>query len=262
MTSLSEVGKRIEGIYVELDVLLDTRLGTLARISQEAAEKQLLAGHVNREHDWFADVVDMDEYTRMYNNRDADTLPYCTITAAVPLLSELSVKLISQINTMPYYDGIRIVVNMCPYELSLEEQDEIGKAVAHYVGNHVPVELTYIKPESLTPAYCKQNFAMMLMYDYNSWMNLHQASFKDQLQTVTLLAPMVYFKQKPTEEEIRPELDQGIQPFMAIERFAKAFIDLNLIDVKYFSILTTLKSHKAPTQESSPLADSPGEGQV
>lgn len=241
MTTPSDVSNRIQGIYTELDVLLDTRLGTIARISQEAAEKQLLAGHTARQDDWFGNVVDMEVYSKMYANRDADTLPYCTMTGAVPMLAELSLKLLGQAQTTPFYDGIRIVVNMFPYELSIEEQEAIGKSIAHYVGNNIPVELVYIKPESLTPQYCSQSFGMMIMYDYNSWMNLHHAAFGTQLQTVTLLAPMIYFKQKPTEEVLQAELDQGMHTFLAIEQLGKALIDITLIDVKYFSVLTTLK---------------------
>jgi hypothetical protein len=227
---------RLETIYVELDVLLDTRLGTIARISQEAAEKTLSEEYFKRDVDDFVHV-DMDQYRALYAQRDVETLKHSMCTLGMDFVKQILIKLDQQGATRPYHDGGRLVVNTYPYLLSEEERNEMGLAIAAWIDGIAPVELTYIRPEFLSPEICRMQYASMLMYEYASWINMHVKAFETvRLSTVTLFAPALYAV-KPTDEQLLQAFQEGAHPMRATELLTAPLIDLRLIDAKYFSIL-------------------------
>jgi hypothetical protein len=227
-----------QGVYVELDVLLDTRLGTIARISEDAAIKTLENGYHTREIDMF-EFVDTEAFKTLYAQRDSSTLSKSMCSGAIELIRDLVGLLSEQAQLTPYHSGARVVVNTYPYSLSAEEQSEIGKAIAVWMNGLALVELVDLKPEELTPNHCKSNFAMMLMYEYEHWMEMHTEAFRTtQLPEVKLLVPMLYFKARPSAEELAQCIKEAAHPMHALEIQASPLIGLQMTDVKYFSVLT------------------------
>lgn len=230
--------RKVEQIYVDLDVVLDARLGTLARISEDTAERILNAGYHTRETDSF-EGVDMDLYRDLYAKRDSVTLSKSVCSGAVPLLRHLAGELTKQAIGRPYHEGMRVVVNTHPYVLTSAETDEIGAAIAAWMQGLAEVTTLSCQPKDLTPSHCKSNFAMMLVYDFEAWMECHAKAFETtRLPEVTMFAPALY-AQKPTDEELAKTVKEAAHPLRAIEWLASPIIDLKLIDVKYFSIITT-----------------------
>ena len=230
-----------QGIYVELDVLLDTRLGTIARLDDDAALKTLQSGGYHaREIDSF-DFVDMNEYKALYAQRDADTLSKSMLTGAIPFLRDVTAALAEQAQIRPYHNGGKLVVNTHPYTstLSSGELDEIGRAIAARMHGHAPVELVDISPESLTPYHCKQSYAMMMVYDFGAWMEMHSDAFRTtRLPEVTLFSPRLY-NERPREDELQIVTKELMHPMKAVELMASPIISLKLMDIKHFSVVTT-----------------------
>jgi hypothetical protein len=228
----------VQAIYVTLDALLDTRLGTIARISEDAALEVLKSGYHEREIDDFPQV-DMAVYKDLYAKRDTLTLAHSRPTGMLASLSNLTSMLAEQAIVRPYHDGAKVVVNTYPYQLTDEETDNIGRAVAAWMQGWAPVELTHISPESLTPLHCKQHYAMMIVYDYEHWMNIHAEAFKTTiLPQVLMLAPAIYFGRKPTDAELAREIKESTHPMIAIEMLASPLIQLRLFDVGFFSMIS------------------------
>lgn len=229
-----------QGIYVELDVLLDTRLGTIARLDEDAALKTLQSGYHAREVDSF-DFVDMNEYKALYAQRDGDTLSKSMLTGAVSFLRDVTATLAEQASSRPYHNGGKLIVNTHPYTstLSNDELDDIGRAIAARMDGHAPVELVDISPESLTPYHCKQNYAMMMVYDFGAWMEMHSDAFRTtRLPEVTMFSPRLYHE-RPREDELQNVTKELMHPAKAIEMMASTIISLKLMDVKHFSVVTT-----------------------
>lgn len=230
--------KKIDAIYTELDVLLDTRMGTIARMDQAKAQQILDSGkyHV-RKSDVFSGI-DREEYKRMYAERDTTTLAYSTVTNAIEWLRRLRGVLADQAIERPYNDGTKIVVNYYPYQLTSEEKDEVVQAVSAWLNHELPVELVSIPTQDLTPAHCKASYAMMMFYDFEVWMEIHAQEFEHtKLPDVTLFAPAIYFNKEPTAKELEKAVKEAGHPMQALELLASPLIDLKLIDVKFFSIL-------------------------
>jgi len=226
-------------IYVDLDVLLDTRLGTIARLNEDAAVKTLQSGYHTRVADQF-EHVDMDEYKALYAQRDGDTLSKSMLSGAVPFLRDIAEALALQARSRPYHNGGKLIVNTHPYTstLSTSELDEIGRAIAARMDGHAPVELVDISPESLTPYHCKHNFAMMMVYDFGAWMEMHSSAFRTtRLPEVTLYSPRIYHE-IPREDELQKVTQEIMHPVAATEQLAAPIIALKLIDVKNFSVIT------------------------
>ncbi len=227
-------------IYVELDVLLDTRLGTIARLNEDAAVKTLQSGYHARELDSF-EFVDMNEFSALYAQRDGFTLSKSMLTGAVDFLRDVTAALAEQARSRPYHSGGKLVVNTHPYTrtLSSDELDEIGRAIAARMDGHAPVELVDISPESLTPYHCKQSYAMMMVYDFGAWMEMHSDAFRTtRLPEVTMFSPRLYHE-RPREDELQIVTKEIMHPAQAIEMMASPIISLKLMDVKNFSVVTT-----------------------
>lgn len=226
-------------IYVELDALLDTRLGTLAKISPDLAAQVLSNGYHARTTDTFTGV-DSATFNTLYSQRDVETLKLSVVTGIVPVLRDLAEKLTEQMQNRPYHDAITLVVNLYPYQLDSEEQDLIGKSIATLLSGTASVEVVNIASINLTPLHCKQHFSSMVMYDYDSWMSLHTDNFKlARLPDVLVFSPAIYFTgSEPTKEEMDFAVNQANHPFVATEMAAAPLVDLQLIDIKYFSIAT------------------------
>lgn len=235
---MSQNKKVIEAIYVELDALLDTRLSTIARLDDAAATRALKNGYHTRVDDHF-EGIDVPAYRDLYQKRDIVTLAGSVATDMLKLLRHLVGVLAEQAIARPYHDGSKIVVNLYPYRLSKEEQEEIGRAVFVWMEGIAPVELVFITPNDLTPSHCKNAYSMMIVYEYENWMNLHAAAFEHtRLPQVTMFVPALYFGKTPTPAELEQAIKEAAHPMRALELLASSIIELKLIDIKYFSILS------------------------
>jgi hypothetical protein len=232
-------------ILISLDVLLDTRAGTLAKmLGPEAVVEVLKGNYHNRKDDKFP-AVDVNAFNAMYASRDEETLSLSYSTNVDDFLRELVHTLIKQSLVRPFHQGVRVVVNTYPYQLSDDVLQQIlGAIVAKLLADievEVPlrVEAEHLPDEALNPEHCKQTYAAMLMYDYDHWLSMHQlALIQRPMPEVTLFAPAIYFVQTPTEEDIeiaRTELQT--HPFEVIQKSVQGGIDLQFLPIELFSIV-------------------------
>jgi hypothetical protein len=233
--------KAMAAVYAELDTLLDTRMGTLALMSQDIAASVLLSGNYHkRESDQFAGV-DMQVFRDLYAKRDVETLKAARPTKAMFLLNSLVRYLKEQATVRPYHQAAKVVINTFPYKLDREEEAELGTVIATWISGLAPVELVFMSPQQLTPLFIKQqSYSSMLMYEYDPWMSLHYSPEQKGallLQDVSIFAPAIYFSDRPSDEQIQRTIDIAAHPLQAVEILGRALCGLNLIDVEYFSII-------------------------
>jgi len=235
----------LSSILISLDVLLDTRAGTLAKmLGPEKVVEVLKGNYHNRKDDKFP-MVDVDAYNAMYARRDEETLSLSYLTNVEGFLRELVHTLIKQALVRPFHQGVRVVVNTYPYQLSDEVTQQIlGAVVAKLLADievdlPLRVEAEHLPDEMLNPEYCKQTYAAMLMYDYESWLSMHQlALIKRPMPEVTLFAPAIFFAQTPTDEEIQAAFTEfQMHPFEVLKKSVQGGIDLQLLPIELFSIV-------------------------
>lgn len=231
----------VASVYAELDALMDTRLGTLARMGDHVAEAVLLSGSYHkRDSDQFANV-DVQVYRDLYSKRDIETLKRSHPSKSVFLLNNLVRYLKEQATVRPFHESAKVVINTFPYELSVEEEAELGMVIATWTSGLAPVELVHMRPLELSPLYVKQNsYSSMLMYEYDPWMSLHYGPTSKQatpIQDVSIFAPAIYFSDKPSDKEVQQLISRAAHPLQAVEILGRSLVGLNLIDVEYFSII-------------------------
>lgn len=236
---------KVDRFYVSLDVLLDTRIGTLAKMGSPYAEEIRNNGYLKRRVESF-EGVDMDAFRKAYAARDVETLKYSVVTEGIRFLRDLAVEIQSQqaagIASDPNAHGIEVIVNVHPYDLSEDEQNAIADMIDEWLMGIAEIKTISLPVEKLTVETC-MDFSALLMYDYNEWMDHPDIveSFRrntGKLAKTHLFAPGIFFVQEPTEEEMDQLGLKGMNPLEATEYLASPLIHLELLDVRIFSILT------------------------
>ena len=239
---------KLSTLMVELDCLLDTRLGTLFSLGEDIAEQALTSNYYDRQEDKFPGV-ETDIFRAKYKLRDVSTLRNSGVTQIIQLIKEFVVKTLNQSIVTPHHYIPKIVLNTYPYKLSDKEKDNFVKVLMYLTKEECQVETIHMTYEALTPSYVKQVFSVMLMYDYRSWLECHAVNnaFKTQsCPEVSLIAPAIFFD-GPLKLEDKQILEkQKITPFKAVEMIAAPFVNLKLLPVNEFSFI--MKLPKQPTE--------------
>ena len=234
---------KLETIYVDLDALMDTRLGTIHQYDSSLAAKVVSSGtYHNRDIDEFVFAdgtgLDKDTFKELYSKRDKSVLTCSTITNVMHLLKSLVNTFREQAIVRPYHDGCRIYINLYPYVLSDDEISIMRSAIDVWLKQFVPIDFINLNPVMLSPSYCKQTFAIMIKYEYEEWLNVNASAFENcRLPEVSLYAPAIYFNKKPTEEELAESIKKAKHPMIAIESLVSPLICLRLFDAELFSII-------------------------
>jgi hypothetical protein len=227
-----------QGIYVELDCLLDTRLATLYQIKPELVQIVLDNGYLNRDEDAFYGVP-KEVFKEIYDARDKSVLVDAMPTKCMKFITEIAVEVSKQYIDSPYHEGGKLVVNTYPYKLTDEEAKNIIAVLAHKTAKMMDIQLIHQTPDAITPMYVEQSFAAMFMYDSSKWFDVHsknQALAKTKIPDITLFMPAIYFGRKPTEEEIINAIGKKMTGFEVWEISSKAFINATVVSTDIFSV--------------------------
>lgn len=162
-------------IYVELDCLLDTRLGTVKRISEQAGANLLKEGkYYDRTHDELWRLTNIDErlFKEVYHSRDhsvlkesRNTLVYKLINGA---LDEQKDKFLRNIAD----DSGAVTVNVYPFELTNSFREAIELCVANLL-IYPTVEVIREDPKDLPPKRLSNSFEHAFIYDFEEYMGWH-----------------------------------------------------------------------------------------
>ncbi len=227
----------IARILVQLDALLDTRLGTLSRINPEGIEALVTSGYQNRKVDFF-EGYDTQQFNEMYAKRDKETLMLSIETKMFLFLGQLVDVLDEQTIMRPYHSGVEIVVNTHPYVLDEEDLVTIRNTVDYWTKGMAPVKLVTIPPKDLTPEFCKANYSAMIFYDFAEWLPLHIATLDTvRMVDVTIYIPSIFkMADKDSHQtDLEHHIKTSAHPFEALEWLTKMYFYLEIVDADMFS---------------------------
>jgi len=187
-------------IYLDLDAILDTRLGVLYTLDQGLYEYYQNEGkkeYKNRLIDEF-DYIPNKVFRYYYNRRNKFILKHSKLT---PLLAILNITIDDMVSKRVMADKsikkLKIDVNYYPYKL---DEDEILKLKASVYSQisakeFVIIEFISIPYEDLTSSYCN-NYGVMAMYDGNDWLDKRGLlkDIKITLPSTHLLLPYLLTK--------------------------------------------------------------------
>lgn len=229
-------------VYIDLDSLLDTRVGVVAIHSPEAATMLMQEGYWTRESDDYSELtqglVTHSQFKQWWKERDKQALIAARPTNFIRILEELSEALVvSQVN-LPFVSRAQYLVNYWPYQLEELEVAAIQQACEILTGNVVEVKMVFMKPEQLTPQWIKREVSLLVMYDYWSWMEAQKDNFRTHaIPEVNLLAPAVSHDRVITKEDRTVEHFGEVNPFAVSEMVMSVYVSLQLLPPAFFSLL-------------------------
>ncbi len=225
-------------VYAELDVLLDTRFGTLIKHSEDLARQVAQNGYAKRTTDNFDQLIPSLDNTviqTLYKQRDIDTLKLSKMTNVVPIIRDIITELKGSDRYSPDLETIELVVNTHPYTLPDEDQVQIKDVIQYLMGDRVPVNLVSIPPIGLMPSFIESRYSAVFMYDLNGWLTKHRNALIDcKMSDILFFAPRLFAEREPTKQELQEaysELDVEIDPFKALEISLAEYMSLRMLDI-------------------------------
>lgn len=230
----------------ELDCLVDTRFSTLTTYGDDVFKNAFDENYYTRSIDLFHGI-DFQEFKDRYKKRDKNILKNASGTQMVQMVQDFVKGTLSLIETSPHHFIPRILINTFPYILTDEEQTIILNSFVALTEQKAVVELVHLSKEELTPSFIKNEIALLAMYDYYEWLEIHSLNGKLKKTTcpeVTMIGPALYFKGKPTIQDIQATNAAKISAFRAMEITAGPLIGLKLFPIDLFSMALKLNKHK------------------
>jgi|ERR1700752_471690 len=235
-------GVKTSTFFAELDVILDTRMGTLLNIDPDGAERLIKTGYFTRDRDLFYGIDPM-VFQEAYKNRDKKTLQGSVMTPMLNFIRDFCRHTYEGNIKTPFIKEPKIVINTHPYQLLSEDLSLLQKAIFYKTGQITPIEMVDMSYEEITPTYLKQETSVISIYDPFEWLEIHSKSerFKrESCPEVMMIGPLVI-----RNLEIK---DIDIKEFQShMELLSKPFIDLNLMNARVFS--ADLFTHHEPKTE-------------
>lgn len=223
-----------QGIYIDLDALLDTRLATIYSYGNEVMQSVLSDNYFDRTLDVFKGI-DKEDFRAKYLNRDKKILQNAIICKVIKMIRELVEIMLQQALTSPFHTGPKIFLNIYPYKLLPEEEDVIIRGLIHVTNKVADIEIINLTKEELTPEFIKDKLAILFKYDYTDWLEAQAENFKkNPCPEVGVIVPAIYANKEPTKEEYELLHENKLSPFKAIEIISAPLIGLKIHEVELF----------------------------
>ena len=162
-------------ILIELDVLIDSRLGTVRKLYPEVADDlKMNKSYRMRKDDLLHRIdprIDEASYKLAYDGRDIETLDVSFSTLMIDYIHKLLARLQTVIDgNNPLIQDAQLVINTYPYQLTDDQAKLIALAVSTAIGTSGVIDTVYMAPSEITLDFLEQNgFMAYLLYDFNLW---------------------------------------------------------------------------------------------
>lgn len=229
-------------ILIDLDALLDTRLGILHQLNPAAAVAVMQESYYTRLSDDFetysGGLVTNVEYRAAWANRDSSVIEHSRVTNMMILVESMFLTLASNLINTPFFHETKLTVNVWPYKLSAEAEDMLLSCAQSIAGDLAKVGLVSMTPAELTPSWIKQELSALIIYDWEPWLVAQdEALIKLPMPEVVLFIPAISYRGEPTKEECTYEGLGTVSPFALVEQSMQVFCSTQMISSGFFSII-------------------------
>lgn len=228
---------QVRKILTCVDTLLDTRIGTVAKIYPAAAATLVS----NREY-WLREHTDWGfltggkitnaQFDEAWAKRDIVNCQNSVMTGFHPVFHKILTDVaLAGMSGMSQFE-VGIEVNLAPYDFQLDEMDELVKLIRAQLGDNVPITFCNIPLELLTPALMVENYAACVSYGFHEWVKHHSVELTNmQANGFCYVAPKL-FETDPhmlTVEKKQEEITRWRLWYMEA-------MDFEFIDAAHFSM--------------------------
>lgn len=235
-------------IYVDLDALLDTRLGLLR---QHLGLSEFPESYWTRESDEWSEYtnhrLDQHGFYQLWLKRNHTTLEHSVLTN---IIYHISKCMQAQASDGVIFEDDRtpsLVVNIWPYDLAVAEQEELCSGLSqHLIALKAEVSCVRIDPKEITPDYVKENFSLMTVYQGIEWMGIHHRELTSKGNSASgplfgfpITVPRIY---QQSAKSLSAKEKQRMHAEMRL--LMMEFIQLDYIDAYWFSEIRPLTGKK------------------
>ncbi len=221
----------MNNILVDIDSLLDTRLALAMFLDEKSVSEYVKSKkYYNRVKDNYGDIS-YDIFKPLYKLRNKKILEFAIPTLLIDLIKKHYGDIVTDIKNIEN-NKVTIFLNIYPYDFNITEQDIIKKIISDKIPS-VNIKIVSMSLLELQPLWIKENISTVFMYDTLEWLELHTAItnlINTPLLDTLFIAPAIVTGNLTTKK-INKEL------FHNIIATSSLVVDLNFIDVKYFSCL-------------------------
>lgn len=249
MSSELEYGRQV--ILIELDALLDTRLGVAALLDKEAwldiAKHPGYPKRTNDDLSLFTDRFTKDEFFEAWEKRDVSAIEHSLMTNTARFIGDLSIELTRKLaneNDIAV-QSIEFVINLHPYDLSDEAKAMLVACLRGLVMEGCGVRTVRLPPSTLSHSYLRANFSSYMVYDLAGWLaKCEDGNYSGVgAPQIRVMAPRLFTKDGAPDKKAIEEVFSGEkipEPehlFEFMEWFHSPFISLEFLDPALFSII-------------------------
>lgn len=215
---------------IDIDMILDTRFGTLVSLDIEASKVLVTSEWYQlRSIDRFEEVtngaIKDKDYIELYNQHKVETLKESVFTNFIFVLRDEIEDFIPRMYS--YGDTVEIIyyINTYPYKLLEEEKEIMRRAIARYLPPPAKVEMVDLAYHLLTPGMLNNNYDMMAIYNYEDWLRHHMDNLNENpIREFSIFYPRI------AQSGVVPEPTRDFKdPFMIVPMITIAHIQMTPI---------------------------------
>lgn len=226
-----------QDVLIDLDALLDTRMGVLcARFPSQVPAVDLEA-YVNRNTNNLPKLfnVNKNEWDAAWASRDLSALKHSHATSLSKTLSRLLAPHKVRGDVSPIHDRLHLLVNYWPYKLTEELQQEFTIAIAELTTEGTLVSMVSHAPKDLTPSFIDKRYQAMVLYDYLPWLDAQKEALGEtRIPRVVVYTQGVIIDDDPEMlENIKRE---SIDPFVRLKQHLAEYFSVQWWKPGYFSL--------------------------
>lgn len=231
-------------LLVNLDTLLDTRLGALISINPDFAyDISSKDTYYNRQLDEFSSdklgTLNKDIF-KNFHTKNKQLCLRNSIKTKMPrfifeLLNTLSILNVDNPNKF----ATDVVINTAGFDLSQEQINVLCLNVSSQLLDKFNVTAQSIPDSELTVDLIKEKFFAMIMYDYTAWMQCHTNTLKDSaLRDVRLYIPRLKFIRELSDDEREIFKGKTVDEFDIMQLALCSFIQLQFLPIDLYCAIT------------------------
>lgn len=237
-THTKEMTQGVEkSIYIDIDALYDTRLSSLEIIHPELANQTLRSGYFKRAQDAF-EMVPKAKFREVYESRNNEVLTLAVATYAFEMIRSITINLVAEASHSPFETVNKLYLNLYPYKIPKEAIKEIIEPLRLVTGGMLPIEVLYLKDEEICPRWAKHHLSVMIRYDWEQWLEVHNKSGRSEglmSPELGLLVPRLWLGEIPSiEDQLEIKKVSGLDHFRLLEKEVRLIYDLVFMDIGHY----------------------------
>lgn len=240
-------------ILVMLDCILDTRQGTLLKISPDVAfEITSKEDYHARESDEFTSEKFGPLSTELFESikeKFKHEIIFSSMKTKMYLfLQELITGYASLAQSTPHVSTITVEINLYPYQFTETQVEYLMKAMIAHLGNTASISIVNFDIQSMALKEIAAKYDSIIMYNPTQWLNSRHNELKTGvLKETTLFLPKMNMVRALTDKERRDFTKKVADVYKFTEMVFTGFIRLQYIPVESYCVDVPYKPREAPT---------------